>query len=124
MGLVLGRRSGVLLAIVCGPGLALLVLFLLLAQMPRVFQRSMRFVGGRPVRLLALSRPNTALGDFLAETHLDQLPLIFDLIAGRIELACSWCAQSHLTIMLALPAMSDQPASAMQNHATSVARTE
>jgi hypothetical protein len=101
MTLLLGRAWGVVGVLIFAPVMGLLWLALKLSGASRILRQQMWRAGARQVRTRCFVTPANAMGQFLRDNHLDHLPALLDIAAGRLRLLVEYGDRAGLRITLA-----------------------
>jgi lipopolysaccharide/colanic/teichoic acid biosynthesis glycosyltransferase len=101
MTFLVGRSFGFVALLVCAPVMVFFALALKLSGAPGVLREQLWLAASRHVRTKRFVTPSNAFGDFLRENHLDHLPALLDLAAGRVRLLVECEDRLGIRIVLA-----------------------
>jgi hypothetical protein len=102
--MMLGRPFGLAAVLIFAPVMGLLALMLKLSGIKHVVRDQLWLTESRHVRTKRFVTPANGLGQFLRENHLDHLPALLDLAAGRVRLLVA--CEDRLEVRVALEAES------------------
>jgi lipopolysaccharide/colanic/teichoic acid biosynthesis glycosyltransferase len=98
---LVGRSFGFAAVVVFAPVMVFFALALKLSGTPKVLREQLWLAESRHVRTKRFVTPSNAFGDFLRENHLDHLPALLDVAAGRVRLLVECEDRFGIRIVLA-----------------------
>jgi lipopolysaccharide/colanic/teichoic acid biosynthesis glycosyltransferase len=108
MTFLVGRSFGFVAVLVFAPVMAFLALALKLSGARSILREQLWLAESRHVRTKRFVTPANAFGDFLRDNHLDHLPALLDVAAGRVRLLVNCEDRLGVRIALAPEAVLDR----------------
>jgi len=102
-GLIVEQRLGLVLLLLFAPTILLSALLLLLTGHRRILRQKEWRGRGVPFETTAFETRDSAIGEFLSEMRIDDLPALFDVALGRVQLVLDWSDGGRLTMEMERP---------------------